>query len=149
VVSATGDGAVAFVDADDIAAVAAAALTEDGHFGAAYAITGPAALTFAAAATIISEVTGRTITHRNISAAELEKLLRGAGMPADYAAMVLGDQEAVRNGAGERVTDIVKRVTDRPPTTFANYAARAASAWAPHDGRSLSRDGEAPTAIVR
>jgi uncharacterized protein YbjT (DUF2867 family) len=130
VVSATGDGAVAFVDADDIAAVAAAALTEDGHSGAAYAITGPAALTFAAAATIISDVTGRTVTHRNISANELEKLLLGAGMPAEYAAMVLGDQEAVREGAGARVTNVVERVTGRTPTTFADYAARAARAWA-------------------
>jgi len=63
VVTATGDGAVALVDADDIAAVAAAALTQDGHAKAEYTITGPEALTFAEAAAVISEVTGRTITH--------------------------------------------------------------------------------------
>jgi len=129
VVTATGDGAAAFIDADDIAAVAAAALTEGGHATATYAITGPAALTFAEAAAVISAVTGRTITHRNISSDEVMHILRGAGIPADYAAMVVGDQEAIRDGFGARVTDVVARVSGRPATSFADYAARAASAW--------------------
>jgi uncharacterized protein YbjT (DUF2867 family) len=129
VATATGDGAGAFVDADDIAAVAAAALTEGSHAKAKYVITGPEALTFAEAAAVISEVTGRTITHRNIPSNELMRILRDAGVPADYAAMVVGDQEAIRDGSGARVTDVVARVGGRPPTPFAAYATRAASAW--------------------
>lgn len=125
----TGDGAVAFVDADDIAAVAAVALTEAGHSGAEYVVTGPKALTFAQAAAAISAVTGRTITHRDISSSELMQILQGAGLPADYAAMVVGDQEAIRDGFGSLVTDIVATVSGRPATTFADYAARAASVW--------------------
>jgi uncharacterized protein YbjT (DUF2867 family) len=129
VATATGDGAVAFVDAEDIAAVAAAALTEDGHARATYTITGPEALTFEAAAAIISKVTGRTITHRKISSDAFLDLLRGAGMPADYAAIVVRDQEAIRDGFGAAVTDVVEQVGGRPATSFADYAARAASAW--------------------
>jgi uncharacterized protein YbjT (DUF2867 family) len=129
IVTATGDGAVAFVDADDIAAVAAAALTQDGHAGSAYVLTGPEALTFAEAAAVLSEVTGRTITHRTITSDEMGQVLRGAGVPADYAAMLLRDMEATRNGSGARVTDTVAQVSGRPATRFAEYAARAAAAW--------------------
>lgn len=130
VITANGDGAVAFVDADDIAAVAAAALTEDGHAKAEYTLTGPEALTFAQATAVISEAAGRTITHRSISAGEMAHMLADAGVPADYAAMLLADMEATRNGLRASVTDTVAWVTGRPATRFADYAARAAAAWA-------------------
>ncbi|HEV2678673.1 MAG TPA: NAD(P)H-binding protein [Aliidongia sp.] len=129
VATATGDGSVAFVDADDIAAVAAAVLTEPGHAEAIYAITGPEALSFAQATAIIGGAAGRPIAHRRISSDELTHLLLGFGLPPAYAAMVVGDQEAIRDGEGARVTDVVARVTGRPATPFAEYAARAANAW--------------------
>jgi uncharacterized protein YbjT (DUF2867 family) len=130
IATATGDGAVAFVDADDIAAVAAAALTEDGHDQATYAITGPEALTFADAAAIIGTAAGRAIAHRQISSAELTQILCRAGLPANYAAIVVRDQEAIRDGLGTRVTDVVPRITGRAATPFAAYAAHAAPAFA-------------------
>jgi uncharacterized protein YbjT (DUF2867 family) len=129
VVTATGDGTVAFVDADDIAAVAAAALSEGGHDGAAYAITGPEALTFSEAAAVISEVARRTIRHWSVSSEEMAVILRSGGVPADYAVMLLRDMEAIRAGSGALVTDIVEQVSGRPATPFAAYAARSASAW--------------------
>lgn len=130
VATATGDGAVAFVDAEDIAGVAAAALTEQGHAQAIYPITGPQSLTFAQAAAVISKATGREISHRNISSDEFAAILQGGGVPADYAAVVVRDQEAIREGAGAVVTDTVERVTGRPPVAFEAYAMRAAGAWA-------------------
>ncbi len=129
IATATGDGAVAFVDADDIAAVAAAALTEGGHAGATYTVTGPEALTFAEAASVISDAAGRTITHRSVPSEEFAQALQAGGVPADYAAVVVGNQEAIRDGLGARVTDVVERVSGRPATPFADYAARAAGAW--------------------
>jgi uncharacterized protein YbjT (DUF2867 family) len=129
VVTATGDGAVAYVDADDIAAIAAAALTEDGHAGAEYAITGPEALTSEAAASVIGRAAGRAIATRDISSAEMSRMLEGAGLPADYVAMLLRDMEAIRGGSGALVTDVVARVSGRPATSFTEYAARAATAW--------------------
>jgi uncharacterized protein YbjT (DUF2867 family) len=130
IATATGDGAVAFVDADDIAAVAAAALTEDGHQQATYVVTGPEALTFADAAAIIGSAAGRPIAHRQISSADLTQILIRAGLPANYAAIVVGNQEAIRDGLGARVTDVVARVTGRAAIPFTRYAAQAAGTWA-------------------
>jgi hypothetical protein len=59
----------------------------------------------------------------------MAQVLHSAGIPADYAAMLLGDMEAVRNGQLDRVTDVVAQVTGRPATPFAEYARRAAPAW--------------------
>jgi uncharacterized protein YbjT (DUF2867 family) len=130
IATATGNGAVAFVDASDIAAVAAAALTEDGHHQATYVVTGPEALTFADAAAIIGKAAGRPIAHRRISSDELTQILCRAGMPANYAAIVVGNQEAIRDGLGARVSDDVERVIGRPATPFADYATQAAAVWA-------------------
>lgn len=129
VVTASGDGAVAFVDAGDIAAVATAALTEHGHAKAEYVITGPEALTFTQAVAIISKAAGRTITCRSISPGEMARILEDAGVPADYAGMLLADMRAARDGFGAVVTDTVAAVGGRPATRFADYAARAAVAW--------------------
>lgn len=129
IATATGDGAVAFVDAEDIAAVAATTLTEDGHSGAAYVITGPEPLTFEDAAAVISDVSDRTITHRKIASEDFTQILLTAGMPADYAALIVGNQEAIREGLGADVTDVVAAVGGRAARTFADYAAGAAPTW--------------------
>lgn len=129
VVSATGDGRVGFVDAADIARVAERALTEATHDGATYAITGPEALTFAETAEIIGRVSGRRVTHHAISSEEFRGMLEQAGVPLEYAALLTRNQEAIRNGFGARVTDVVERVTKRAPTTFREYAEGAANAW--------------------
>jgi uncharacterized protein YbjT (DUF2867 family) len=129
VATATGDGAVAFIDATDIAAVAAAALTDRRHSGKTYVLTGPQALTFAQTATIISRAAGRTVTHQPMSSDALHDVLVTAGLTPDLAATVLRDQEAIRDGFGARVNDTVAEITGRPPTSFADYATQAAAAW--------------------
>ena len=129
VVTAIGDGAVAYIDADDIAAVAAAALTEDGHGQATHVLTGPEPLTPAEVAAVIGRAAGRAIAHRDLPTHEMAHVLRGGGIPDDYAAMLLRDMEGARKGLGSSVTDVVERVTGRPATRFADFAARAASAW--------------------
>jgi hypothetical protein len=58
----------------------------------------------------------------------MAQILQGAGVPCRYAAMLIGDMEAVRDGWGARVTDAVEQVSDRPATPFADYASRAAHA---------------------
>jgi uncharacterized protein YbjT (DUF2867 family) len=129
IATATGRGAVAFIDATDIAAVAAVALTDQRHSGKTYVLTGPQALTFAQTAAIISRAAGRTVTHQPMSSDALHDVLVTAGLPPDLAATVLRDQGAIREGFGARVTDTVAEITGRPPTTFADYAIRAAAAW--------------------
>jgi uncharacterized protein YbjT (DUF2867 family) len=129
IVAATGDGAVAFVDADDIAAVAASALIDPGHASTTHVITGPRALTFAEAAAAISTASGRAVAHHAIPRDAMAQLLQQAGMPADYVEMVLRDQDAIRDGQAASVTDTVERVTGRVAREFEQFASSAASAW--------------------
>jgi len=129
VVSATGDGKVGFVDAEDIAAVAAEAMTGTGHAGQSYALTGPDLLGFADAAAIISAAAGRPIGHRPLSAEQLGEILQGAGLPSASAAIVLRDQIAISNGHAAVVTDLVETLTGRAARTFRDFATAAAVTW--------------------
>jgi uncharacterized protein YbjT (DUF2867 family) len=133
IASAAGDGKVAAADADDIAAVAAAALTEPGHAGATYVVTGPEALTFEEVAATISAAAGRPVRHQPITPGELTAILSQAGVPADYAAGIVASQVAIAEGHGAVVADAVRDVGGKQPVHFAAYAAAAAAAgvWAP------------------
>ncbi|MEV4803664.1 NmrA family NAD(P)-binding protein [Nonomuraea sp. NPDC049421] len=120
-----GDAAQAFVDAGDIAAVAAAALTEDGHAGRSYEITGPRSLSFGEAVEIIGRETGREMRYRGgeedyIAANAFSEESIGAAK-AFAALRALGDQP---------VSEVVAEVTGRPPKPFETYAAQAAAAGA-------------------
>ncbi len=89
----------------------------------------PQALTFAEATAIIGRAAGRALTYRSISADEMGAMLRGAGLPPDYTAVLLRDQAAIAAGSGARVSAVVARITGRPPVAFADFAAAAAAAW--------------------
>lgn len=123
-------GREAFVDADDIAAVAAETLLNpEAHAGARYDLTGPQALTFAEAADIISSVSGRAIAYNDI---DQEAWIGGAiamGLPADYAVMLRWLTGAVISGNGATPTNDVEKVTGRPATTFREFAERSSQAW--------------------
>ncbi|MBB4513903.1 NAD(P)H-binding protein [Paraburkholderia fungorum] len=129
IVSATGDGAVALVDASDIAAVAAEALTQSGHERATYALTGPAAVTFAEAARAIGQACGREIVHMLAPPDTLERFLREAGIPDGYRAMLLRDMAAIREGRAAQVSQHIERVTGREPIAIETFVRNAADAW--------------------
>lgn len=78
----TGDGATPFVDADDIADVATAALTDDGHHGRSYVLTGPRAVTFGEATALIAEATGRPVRHVDITPGDFTRDRQSAGTAA-------------------------------------------------------------------
>ncbi|MFD7660871.1 NmrA family NAD(P)-binding protein, partial [Actinosynnema sp. NPDC059797] len=85
IVTATGDGRVAFVDADDIAAVAARALTDPEPHDTDHVVTGPEALSYAEAAAVITSVTGLPVRHRSGSAGARAGPAGGWGAPPDLA----------------------------------------------------------------
>jgi uncharacterized protein YbjT (DUF2867 family) len=122
IVTATGEGRVAFVDAADIAAVAARALLDPTPHNAAHVITGPEALSYADAAAVITESSGRRVRHRSVSTAELTTRLIAAGIPAEFAAILAGLDADIQRGAEERVTSTVQSVTGRRPRSFAEFA---------------------------
>jgi uncharacterized protein YbjT (DUF2867 family) len=125
-----GDLRQAFVDADDIAAVVAAALTEDGHAGQRYEVTGPRALSFAEAAEIIGRASGRTVRFRG-TAEDYLAAQAALGAPAEQAQQEVDAFAGLRESGDARPTDVVRRVTGREPKDFERYAAEAAAggAW--------------------
>jgi uncharacterized protein YbjT (DUF2867 family) len=127
-----GEYPVSHVSARDIAEVAAAALTEDGHEGKGYTLTGPEAITFAEAAVHISAATGRHVRYADPGPDTIRASLLESGAPAEYAAYVSQVfQFAVTSGVMAAVTGDITAVTSRPATTFAEFAADAAGAWLP------------------
>jgi uncharacterized protein YbjT (DUF2867 family) len=126
----TADGSEAFIDATDIAAVAAATLANpDAHAGAAYALTGPEAITVSEAAEVIADVTGKPMTHDDIDRDVWIQGSVAAGVPADYGEMLRQLTETIASGNGSRSNDNVERVTGAPPIKFADFARQTAQAW--------------------
>ncbi|MFI0482214.1 NmrA family NAD(P)-binding protein [Actinomadura sp. 9N215] len=117
ILTAAGDGRVGFVDADDIAAVAVHALTDEHAPNTDLVLTGPETLSHDDIAAIITEVTGRTVVHRRLTYDQLHDRL-AAQVPPEYAAMLAGMNRAIAEGAEDRVTGTVQRITGRPPRSF-------------------------------
>nr|WSW46972.1 NmrA family NAD(P)-binding protein [Streptomyces sp. NBC_01001] len=128
----TAGGAEAFVDAADIAAVAAETLADpDAHAGATYAPTGPEALTVAEVADIIAGVAGRPVRHQDIDrGAWIEGAVAAGLVPADYGVMLEWLTGTIASGRGSQPNDDVLEVTGAPPAGFADFARRNTRAWA-------------------
>ncbi|MFI8169815.1 MULTISPECIES: NmrA family NAD(P)-binding protein [Streptomyces] len=126
-----GAGTEAFVDAEDIAAVAAITLTETGHAGATYELSGPQAMSFADAVAHIADATGRDIRYTPLTPEEYAAEQRAHGVPEQWVQLTVDLYAQVRAGALASVTDDVAKVLGRPPRTFAQYARSAATqgAW--------------------
>ncbi|MFE2216613.1 NmrA family NAD(P)-binding protein [Streptomyces canus] len=115
--TATGSGRVAFVDAEDIAAVAVRALTDERAPDTDLVLTGPEALGHDDIATIITEVTGRPVAHRRLTYEQMRDRLT-AELPVEFAALLADMDRAIAAGAEDRVTDTVQRLTGRAPRSF-------------------------------
>ena len=115
-------GQIAMVDARDVAAVAVAALTSDGHVGKTYTITGPAALSFQEVAQTLSAVTGRSVTYQDVPLATVQHALVATGTPAWLVEVRMEFATALRDGYAAAVTDTVPAVTGQPARTFDAFA---------------------------
>lgn len=120
------NGRCAFVDCADLAAVAAAVLTEAGHQGRTYVVTGPEALSAADAAARLSAALSRPIRYVDCPVQEATAILRGQGSPEWMIAEMLASIETFAAGEIDEVTDVVERVAGRSPRTFAMFARDAA-----------------------
>ncbi|MFD8394665.1 NAD(P)H-binding protein [Streptomyces sp. NPDC059680] len=124
----TGDGRTPFVDAEDIAEVAASALTEDRHGGRTYRLTGPRAIGFGEAADLIGRATGRVVRHVDVDPDVFTERQISHGVPADVARLLTGLLVNVRAGRGATVADGVERALGRPPRPFEDYVTETAAA---------------------
>jgi uncharacterized protein YbjT (DUF2867 family) len=118
-----GDVPEPFVDAEDIADVAVAALVGDEHAGAVYELTGPRALTFGDAAGEIARAAGRPVVYLPVSAAEYREAALAAGVPAEEVEPLTDLFTRVLDGRNTPTTGDVERVLGRPARDFADYAA--------------------------
>ncbi|MYR93493.1 MULTISPECIES: NAD(P)H-binding protein [unclassified Streptomyces] len=127
-----GDVPEPFIDAEDVAEVAAAVLTEDGHDGKVYDLSGPRALTFAEATRTIAEAAGRPIRYEELTPAAYRTELLTEGWP-EAAADALGALFALhRAGHTSKVTDGVHQVLGRAPADLEPWARGVAArgVWA-------------------
>ena len=129
VTSAAGFGKVAMVDTADIASVAFALLTRDDYIAKVLELTGPQTHDFVEMAAIISAASRRAIRYQPVEEPQMEQMMRAAGIPADYASILLDDQRAIREGSAAVVTSDVRDIVDREPTRFDEFAQANASAW--------------------
>ncbi|MEI5678718.1 MULTISPECIES: NmrA family NAD(P)-binding protein [unclassified Mesorhizobium] len=117
-----GDVKEPFIDADDIADAAVIALTEPGHVGELYEMTGPRLLTFAEAAAEIGKASGRNIRYEQISHEVFFETLRQAGIPAEFFGLMTELFTEVLDGRNTYVTDGAQRILGRAPRDFSDYA---------------------------
>ena len=121
------DIAEPFVDVNDIADVAVAALTGDGHNGEIYEVTGPRVLTFTEVAKEISRATGCEVRFLRIAKEDLAAGIAASGAPEEIAWLLNYLFETVLDGRNAYVCDGVQRALGREPTDFAEYARRIAA----------------------
>lgn len=123
-----GDAAEPFVDADDIADVAVAALIDDRHAGQVYELSGPRLLNFADVAAEISKATNRDVRYVPLTTQEYTAVLRENGLPIEFVELFT----KVLDGRNAHLTDGVQRALGREPRDFSDYARDTAATgiWA-------------------
>ena len=118
------DGAaVSFVDARDVAADAATVLTESGHEGTAYPVTGPEALTYEEMAAALSAALDHEVECVTVGLDQVRVSMEEMGMPAPLVDGVVGLQRWFEDGNGAAVEPTVEEVTGRPARTFEEFVA--------------------------
>ncbi|WP_017580087.1 SDR family oxidoreductase [Nocardiopsis valliformis] len=117
----TGEAAASWIDTEDIAAVAVAALTEPDHHGRTYELSGPRALTVAEALVEISEALGRPIRYEAVPVDEYVKGLVEQGWPEEGAQELVSALSAIRRGLEAKVSPGVREALGREPRDFSEF----------------------------
>ena len=114
---------ISFVDARDVARVAAAVLASDDHDGRAYDVTGPQALTYDEAAVTLSQILRTPVRFAGLSDTEARTGMLQRGLSPFYADALIEVSRAYRDGGADRVATTVSDLTGRTPVSFAEFAA--------------------------
>lgn len=126
-----GDQPEPYVDADDIADVVVAALTQDHHNGEVYEVTGPRLMTLSDVAADLSAATGRTVSYVDVPHDAFIAEIEGSGAPKEVVWMLDYLFSTVLDGRNAHLTDGIQRALGRPPKDFAHFArdVAATGAW--------------------
>ena len=125
VLTGLAENKVGFVSRDDLAAAVAGLLAGEGHEGAIYTGTGPAAISGAERAAMIADITGKPMAFLVLPKAALEGGLRQAGLPEEVINVVVSIQEGFAKGGFDIVTGDVERLSGRPPEDLGSILRRA------------------------
>ncbi len=125
-----GDVPEPFVDLGDVAEVAVGALTEEGHAGELYELTGPGSVTFTEAGKALASATGRPVEYLEVTRDEFVAGAAAEGLPEEVANGLAALFAEILDGRGVETADGVERALGRPATGFAEYVAKAAEAGA-------------------
>ena len=128
VVASAGEGRVSSAARADYAAAAAAVLTGDGHENAVYELSGDTAWSFAEYAAAVSVAAGREIAYRDVTPQEHLQILRGAGLPAPLAEMLVEVDAAIERGLLAGTSGDLARLIGRPTTPMRESVAAAIAA---------------------
>lgn len=128
VVANAGEGRVASATRADFAAAAAAVLTEEGHLGKAYELSGDVAWSLAEYAAEIAKATGKDITYKNVPASVHQEILVGAGLPEGFAAILVDVDRGMERGLLAGTSGDLARLIGRPTTPMADSVAEAVKA---------------------
>jgi uncharacterized protein YbjT (DUF2867 family) len=124
-----GNAKVSFIDARDIASVAAKLLVSDAFDRKDFDLTGSEAVDHAQVAEAISKVSGRKVEYKEISPEDLKQGLQKGGVPEDYANFLVMIFGFLREGYNQKLTTSVKDITGLPPKSLAQYANDYKNSW--------------------
>ncbi|MGX9254049.1 ergot alkaloid biosynthesis protein [Pantoea ananatis] len=127
--SATGTGRVSFIDAEDIARSAVAALLAPQAPNTDFILTGPQTLSYDDVANIISKEMGYPVEHISLTVEQLAKRHREAGMDAIYAQFLASLDEGIIHGAEDRVSHEVTTLTGKEASDIAHFITRERHVW--------------------
>lgn len=116
-----GDVGEPFIDAEDIAEIAVKVLTEEGHEGQLYELTGPRLMTFAQAISEIAEISGRKLEYVETSPENYAEGMDAMGLPKEMSDLVMYLFTTVLDGRNAHITDGVERALGRYPRDFREY----------------------------
>lgn len=128
-----GDVGEPFIDADDIADVAVAALVEEGHDGKLYEVTGPELLSFKGAIEKIAKATGREITYQELSIEDYLAMVDSYGVPKEFSSLLAYLFTEVLDGRNESISNGVEEALGRKPKNFDSFIWKsvASKVWEP------------------
>jgi uncharacterized protein YbjT (DUF2867 family) len=130
VYAATGDAQSAPIDPRDIAAVVALALTEQGHEGHAYELTGPELMTTEEQVATLSRILGRTLHYVDVEPSAMGEQLRGHGMTEPMVAALIELWHAIRKDPHPALSELASKLLGRPAISFEQWAYDHAAAFA-------------------
>ncbi|HVH70111.1 MAG TPA: SDR family oxidoreductase [Candidatus Dormibacteraeota bacterium] len=127
-----GNALVSFIDARDIAVIAAKSLSGGEHSGKTYELNGPEALSYSDLAAKISQHSGHSVQYVNIPLEEQRKAMLESGLPEWQADALLDLQSYYVKGKGNKVDNLLEQLLGRPPITMDQFLAEFANEFRPH-----------------